>query len=324
MRNLLLAFVLALPALGFVAAHPAAARPMAMVINSNDASVSLIDANTHAEIKRIPMLREPDHMALTPDNASLIIGDTSGNALVFLDPVTGEPQRRMTVSDPYQLQFSPDGKWLTIAGLARNQIDIYDAATFQLVHRIPASSMPSHVAYSPDSSVVYTSLQGTDSLVAVNVHSGAVLWKTKIGSAPAGVLWLNDRVLVGIMGSDNVAVIDPASGAVERRIVTGRGAHNLFLTPDGGTLYVTNRVDGSISVLDPTTLAVRKKIQLPGGPDDMDFGPDGTIWVSRRFAHSVALLNPATGTFTTIEVGRSPHGIWLNTHMTAPVKVSAR
>lgn len=321
MRNFFLALI-------FLAAPPLAsaglARPLAMVINSGEASVSVIDMDTRTELRRVPMLREPHHMALTPDGASLLIGDTAGNALVFLDPATGDLQRRMTVSDPYQMQYSPDAKWLTVAGLARNQIDIYDAATLQLAHRVPASSMPSHINYAPDSSTVYVSLQGADSLMAIDVRKGTVLWQAKVGSTPAGVLWLNGRILVGIMGADDVAVVDPATGAVERRVQTAKGAHNLFLSPDQRTLYVCNRVDGSISLLDPKTLAVRSKIAMPGGPDDMDFAPDGKIWVTRRWAHSVALLDPATGQFTTIETGRSPHGIWLNTHPVAPVRVSAK
>ncbi len=304
----------------------AAARPLAFVINSADASVSLVDMDTRTEVKRIPVLREPHHMALTPDGTSLLVGDTSGNALFFLDPATGDVQRRMTLSDPYQLQYSPNGKWMTVAGLARNQIDIYDAATLTLAHRIPASSMPSHINYSPDSSVAYVSLQGTDSLVAIDVHSGAVLWKTVVGKTPAGVLWLDGKILVGIMGADYVAVVDPSTGAVERRVQTAKGAHNLFISPDGRTLYVCNRVDGSISVLDPKTLAVRSRIAMPGGPDDMDFAPDGKIWVTRRWAHTVALLDPTTGQFSTIETGRSPHGIWLNTHPNpaAPTRLSAK
>jgi YVTN family beta-propeller protein len=319
MRNFLLALCLTAASVG-----PALARPLAIVINSADASVSLIDMDSHTEIKRIPVLREPHHMALTPDGASLLIGDTAGNAVFFLDPATGEVQRRAVMSDPYQLQFSPDGKWLTVAGLARNQIDIYDAATLQLAHRIPASSMPSHINYAPDSSVVYVSLQGTDSLVAIDVHSGAVLWKTKVGRTPAGVLWLDGRILVGIMGADYVAVVDPTDGSVVRKVQTAKGAHNIFLSPDQRTLYVCNRVDGSISVLDPKTLAVRNRIAMSGGPDDMDFAPDGKIWVTRRWAHTVALLDPASGQFTTIETGRSPHGIWLNTHPIVPTQVSAR
>ena len=152
------------------------AANLAFVINSNDASLSLLDIDTHQELRRIPMLREPHHMALTPDKRSLVVGDTAGNSLFFLDPRTGAMQRRVTVSDPYQLVYSPDGRYLTVAGLARAQIDIYDAKTLSLLHRIPARSLPSHLNYAPDSSVVFVSLQGTDRLIAIETASGRVKW----------------------------------------------------------------------------------------------------------------------------------------------------
>jgi len=105
-------------------AQPAWAAKLAFVINSSDASVSLLDVDRMVELRRVPALREPHHMALTPDGKYLLIGDTTGNELIFLDPETGEVRRRMPMSDPYQLTFSPDGKWLTVAGLARNQVDL--------------------------------------------------------------------------------------------------------------------------------------------------------------------------------------------------------
>jgi YVTN family beta-propeller protein len=115
------------------------------------------------------------------------------------------------------------------------------------------------------------------------------------------------------MGSDHIAVVDPTDGHVERDVVTGRAAHNLFMSPDGHALYVTNRVSGTLSELDPETLAVRRTYSVPGGPDDISFAPDGTIWATLRWRQHVALIDPRTGTYTTITTGRSPHGIWLNT-----------
>ncbi len=58
----------------------------------------------------------------------------------------------------------------------------------------------------------------------------------------------------------------------------------------------------------------------------MDFAPDGKIWISERFAHSVAVVDPATGASESIRVGRSPHGIWLNTHddLTRPAPTASR
>lgn len=306
---------------------PTKASPrLAFVINSNDASISLIDVSSRQEVRRIPVLREPHHMALTPDHRLLLIGDTAGNEMLFLNPVTGDVEKRVTISDPYQFGFSPDGKWLVVNGLLRNQIDIYDAATMQLAARVPVSGMPSHLSFSPDSRTAYVSLQSSNSVVAIDIPSGKKAWQSVVGSTPAGVLWHHGRLLVGIMGADFVAVIDPADGRVERRVHTAKGAHVLFVPPDGRVIYVTNRVDGSVVVLDPDTLTEIRRFRIPGGPDDMDFAPDGKIWVSRRWAQSVAVVDPLTGSFQTIQTGRSPHGIWLNTHdaLASTINVSSR
>ncbi|MBU6499255.1 MAG: YncE family protein, partial [Rhodospirillales bacterium] len=91
-----------------------------------------------------------------------------------------------------------------------------------------------------------------------------------------------------------------------------RGAHQLFPSPDGKLIYVNNRVDSTAVALDARTLKEVRSYKLPGGPDDLVFAPDGHIWFTMRFAHRVAVLNPATGDVRTIEVGRSPHGIFLN------------
>jgi len=101
---------------------------------------------------------------------------------------------------------------------------------------------------------------------------------------------------------------------VQRRVHTAKGAHVLFVPHDGKVIYVSNRVDGSIVVLDPETLSEIKRFRVAGGPDDMDFAPDGKVWVTRRWAQSVAVIDPLTGVGQTFQTGRSPHGIWLNTH----------
>ncbi len=300
------------------------ASGLAFVINSNDASLSLIDIATHQEVRRVPLLREPHHLVLTPDHKYIVIGDTTGNTLFFLNPRSGAIEKQLVISDPYQIRFSPDGRYFTVAGLARNQIDIYDGRRFALLHRIPARSMPSHIDYAPDSSIAYVSLQGTDHLIAIETATGKVLWNTEVGRTPAGVMWDQGKILVGIMGEAHIAVVDPVDGHVARTIATGRGAHTLFFSPDKKLIYATNRIDATITVLDAGTLAELRSYSVPGGPDDLDFAPDGKIWAALRFAQAVAVLDPATGAIERIHVGRSPHGIWLNTHDSFPVDVTEK
>ncbi|MDE2197584.1 MAG: PQQ-binding-like beta-propeller repeat protein [Rhodospirillales bacterium] len=295
-----------------LAAGHARAAGGVLVMNSRSASLSVIDMSSEKEVRRIPVLREPHHVMLTPDGRDLLVGDTVGNQILDLDPSTFVVRRRMTISDPYQLGFSPDARYLVVNGLARAQVDIYDGHDYHLVKRFDIASMPSHMAFTPDSATVFISLQGTDSLVAIDLRSMKIRWKAHIGSAPAGVLWHDGSVLVALMGGNDVVVVDPANGRVTRRIVTGRGAHQLFPSPDGKLIYVNNRVDSTAVALDARTLKEVRSYKLPGGPDDLVFAPDGHIWFTMRFAHRVAVLNPATGDVRTIEVGRSPHGIFLN------------
>ena len=187
-----------------------------------------------------------------------------------------------------------------------------------LIKRFPAESMPSHMAFSPDGHTVFVSLQGSDKLAAFDLTTMTPLWTEPVGPTPAGVLWLNGKVLVADMGGDYVAVVDPANGHVMDKIVTGKGAHNLFLSPDQKILWVNNRAGGTTSALDAATLKVLRSFNIPGGPDDIDFAPDGDLWITRRFAEKVAVLHPETGDFETIDVGRSPHGIWLNPTAPSP------
>jgi DNA-binding beta-propeller fold protein YncE len=283
----------------------------ALVINSAGASLSVVDMGTLRELRRIPVLREPHHVVATPDGQGLLVGDTVANELLVLDAKTFALRRRIAVADPYQLGFSPDGKYLTVNGLARNQVDVYDASSLTLVHRFPLSSMPSHLAYAPDSSMVFVSLQGSNRLAAIDLRAMAVRWIAPVGRTPAGVMWHDGQVLVADMGEDGFSVVDPVDGHVERKVRTGAGCHTLFLSPDGGTIWVNNRVAGTTTALDAKTLQPLRTYRVPNGPDDIAFAPDGKLWITQRFARTVAVLDPVTGDIQTVEVGRSPHGLFL-------------
>jgi DNA-binding beta-propeller fold protein YncE len=302
----------------------ASASGIAFIVNSAGASISVVDMTTLKEVRRIPALREPHHVALSPDGKSLLVGDTAGNEMLFLDPATGVVQKRVPVADPYQLGFSPDGRMLVVNGLLRNQVDVYDAETMKLIKRFPVVATPSHLAFKPDSSVVYVSLQDSNRLIALDLRNMSVLWDEPVGKTPAGVLWHDGKVLVADMGTDHLAEVDPQDGKVLANIPTGMGAHNIFLSPDHKIIWVNNRVGGTTVSLDAKTLKQIRAYKIPGGPDDTDFAPDGRLWITRRWAEKVAVLDPATGDYDTVYVGRSPHGLFLNPRAPTPTPVASR
>jgi DNA-binding beta-propeller fold protein YncE len=294
-------------------------------MNSGEASVSVIDMNTRRVIATEPTYREPSHWALTPDRKTLYVCDAGGNALFAFDPVSAAPRGHFKIADPYQLAYSPDNKYLVVNSLRLNQVDVYDAASLALVKRFKVGEMPSHLDFSPDGRWCFSSQQKTNALFSFDVQTLQPRWTVPIGDTPAGVLWLNGRLIVCIMGENGIVEVDPVDGRITRRVETGPGAHNVFYHKAGNTLYISNRGPGdtSLAALDPQTLAIRRIYKIPGGPDDIEIAPDGKIWVARRFAEAVSILDPVSGAYDTIPVGRSPHGIYLSTCLARPGKLTA-
>ncbi len=293
-------------------AAPQARADLLYVLNSGDATISILDPATRQEVRRIPALREPHHLVLSPDGGTLVIADSGGNELLFFNPTTGEQLRRERISNPYHLEYSPDGRFLVIASLRRDQVDLYDAATHQLLQRWRPGDMPSHVAFSPDSARVFVTLQGDGAVAAFDVAARTHLWTVPVGPQPAGIIWHRDRLLIGNMGTDQFVSLDPETQAVAPAFTIGRGAHTIFPSPDGRALYATSRVESRLAELDPETLAVRRLWNIPGGPDCLTFDPEGRVWMTLRWAGRVAVLDPreAEPQVQTVRVGRSPHGIF--------------
>lgn len=324
-RRRFLASAGALPLAAPFAAARAATRPLAIVMNSGEASVSVIDMNSRQVINTLATLREPSHWALSPDRSKLYIADASGNALFMVDPRTGTPMGHLKMADPYQIGYSPDQRLFMVNALRLDFVDIYDGAHFHLLKRLKVGGMPSHLDFSPDSRWSFNSMQESGTLVSIDLTNFTPRWTVRVGSTPAGVLWHRGKVLCCVMGTNHMVEVDPADGKILRKIDCGGiGPHNIFRTPDGKTIYVSNRVGGSLAALDPDTLALRRVYPLhAAGPDDIGVAPDGKLWIALRFREQVAVLDPATGDYDTIDVGRSPHGIFLNTEMNRAAPLTA-
>ena len=298
---------------------PTPAEPkLAIVLNSAEASVSLIDMPTRKVIKTVPVGKEPHHLMLTPDQKTLLIANAAGNDVQLMNPVNGELTGKIPeIIDPYQIGYSPNHKWFIANGNRLDRVDIYaaDGANLKLAKTIKLAKTPSHIAYTSDSKIAFISLQDSSELAAIDLATQTLLWKIPTGNTPAG-LWMtpgDQYLLVGITGEDNVQVIDWKNRKEVKRILTGKGAHNFRPLGDKKQVFVSNRIASTISLINMQTLEKVGDITgLPSGPDDMEITPDGkTMWVTFRFAKKVGVIDiPSMKLIATIPVGKSPHGVF--------------
>ncbi len=318
-RRLLAAVVVVL-AMGSVPAASASADDRVLIVlNSGDATISLVDPVSLKTLRTLDTGKEPHHLMAMPGGKELVVASSAGNSLMFLDGRTGAVQRVVRgIDDPYQLAFSPDRKWFAVTCLRLNRVDLYEADGFRLVKRIPIGKLPSHLVFSADSAMLFVTLQGSDELAGIDVKGQAVRWVMKVGKLPAGVAMTPDdqRLMVGIMGEDYVDVIDWRQQKSVAHLKTGRGAHNFLPMGDKRRVLVSNRVENTVSIVDMTNWTKLADIKVPGGPDCMELTADGrTLYVTSRWIKQVSVVDLAQKAVVgQAAVGRSPHGIYLDSH----------
>ena len=308
-------------------AHTATAAPAEpppiFVLNSLDANVSVINPVDWTEKLRIPTGKEPHHIYMTPDEKSVIVANSAGDSLTFLNPKTAEVQRVVYgIIDPYQLQFSRDMKWFVTAGNRLNHVDVYrwDGKELKLAKRIASGKTPSHIWIDNTSTIAYVTMQDSDEMIAVDLPTQTIRWRVATGAMPADIYGIhNDKtLLVGLTGSDGVQVFDVAGTEPKLvgKIPTGKGAHAFRSAGDGKSVFVSNRVANTISRIDIATLKVSATYAVPGGPDCMDVSADGkTLYVTSRWAKKLTVVDLATQKVVRqVNVGRSPHGVWTLDH----------
>ena len=121
-----------------------------------------------------------------------------------------------------------------------------------------------------------------------------IKWNVEVGKAPAGVVMLpdNKRLLVALTGEDGLVASIRKDGSVTGRLQTGKGAHNFWPKGDGRHWFLSNRVEGTVSLIDTQEMKVVATISVPGGPDCMDITPDGKeLWVTQRFLRRIAIVD---------------------------------
>ncbi|WP_284407305.1 YncE family protein [Acidovorax sp. SUPP3434] len=305
-----------------ISAAPSSPPPV-FVLNSLEADISVIDPATWTETSRIPTGKEPHHMYLTPDEKSLVVANALADTLTFIDPKTAQVQRTVRgIVDPYHLRFTPDMKWLITAANRLNHVDFYrwDGKDLTLVQRVATAKTPSHLWVDSQSRTVYSTMQDSDELVAIDIATQKIKWRIKTGAMPADIYGSPDDkfLFIGLTGSDSVEVFDVSENTPRsvQRIKTGSGAHAFRGAGDKRHVYVSNRVANTISKIDMVKRQVVDTYPAPGGPDCMDVSADGRwIYVSARWARKMLVIDTVERKVVQkINVGKSPHGVWTLQH----------
>ena len=320
------------------------AKNLVYVPNSVSNTVQVIDPTTFAVIATYPTGREPQHVVPSWDLKTLWVNDDLGNDMVPIDPNTGKPGTPVHVEDPYNLYFTPDGSHALVMAERLRRIDLLNPKTMAFERSLPVPCKGlNHADYSADLSFFVASCEFSGQLLAIdrdatkvlkvidlngtatpgatspqqamamggaksNLAAGASAMPQDVRLTPDGT-----RFLVADMLRNGIWVINASTQGVERFIPTGMGAHGIYPDREAKRIFVSNRDEGSISVLDAASLAIIATWRVPGGgsPDMGGVTANGAqLWLSGRYNSEVYVLDTTTGALIKrIKVRAGPHGL---------------
>ncbi len=244
-------------------------------LRTND--VSVIDPQTMKVVDRFKVGRSPQHIVPSWDLRTLWVANNAerrkDGSLTPIDPLTGKAGKSVSVEDPYNMYFSPDGKSAIVVAEARHRLDFRDAKTMALTYSIdvPQCEGINHADFSIDGKYALFTCEFDGSIAKIDLVNRKVLGYLKltmpatrfksvptttgpvnpadteicsskkgmpqdIRSSPDGM-----RFYVADMEADGVHIIDGATLTKVGFIPTGVAAHGIYPSRDGRNFYVSNR-----------------------------------------------------------------------------------
>lgn len=288
-------------------------------------NVYVIDQRTRRVIRVFAGGHEPQHIVPSYDLKTLYVtADKPGSgSLTPIDPRTGRPSRPLRVDDAYNMYFTPNGKYAIVVQEQYRRLAFYDPHTFKLHDylTIPSCNGIDHADFTADGTEMLISCEFANRMAVVDVAPHRLLRTIGLSGHSVGKpqdvkLSPDGRVFyVADMTRNGIYVIDARTFRILRFQPTGRGAHGLYISRDSRRMFVTNRDEGSISVIDLVSGRPKAKWRLPGGgsPDMGNVSADGrTLWLSGRYNNAVYMIDAGTGRLLArIPVGSGPHGLCL-------------
>ena len=314
---------------GDLSAVAKTARPLIYVPNSLNDSVDEIDPTTYQVVRQFAVGALPQHVVPSWDLKTLWVTNDQGNSLTPIDPTTGIPGTPVHVEDPYNMYFTPDGRYAVVVAEALQRLDFRDPHTMALVHSLPVPCHGvDHMDFSADGTYLIASCEFSGKLLKVNVATQSVVGTLSLGAGaePQDVKLSPDGKIfyVADLTADGVWEVDGDTFKTLGFIPTGKGAHGLYVSRDAQDLYVSNRGSGTVSVISFAKQQVVETWSLPpetgehpgrasdlASPDMGGVSADGTVlWLSGRYDSDVYAIDTTTGKqLARIPVGDGPHGV---------------
>ncbi|WP_149194107.1 beta-propeller fold lactonase family protein [Luteimonas suaedae] len=232
----------------------------------------------------------------------LLVGNKSDDTVWRLDLADGRRLGEIdTAPGPHEIAVSPDRRLAVVTGYGSqrpgNALTLIDTASGKATGNIDlgAHARPHGVRFTPDGKRLLVTTEDSDSLLLVDPAAGEIERVIGIGKGGGHMVALSRDgavAYVSKIAAGSVVRVELDDGSTLER-PAGAGAEGIELAPDG-TVWVSNREAGTVTVHDPDTLEVLDTLESEGFPIRVAFTADGRhALVTNARAATLAVFDAA-------------------------------
>jgi YVTN family beta-propeller protein len=213
------------------------------------------------------------------------VTDTEAKTLARIDPATNTVVGTATLAGgPQDVLFAGDAIWVT---LPDSGVVVRVDPLTQAITTIPVRGQPQNLAYG--AGTLWVSDPGNRTVARVDPVRSVVTGDAAAGQCPDYVVandtsvWVEDECEV-----TTVYRVDPSSGKVAGSVTVGNDAKGMVLA--GGTLFVANATDNTVSLVDVASMSVRRTVRVGSSPIAFA-SAGGAVWVANQGDSTISRID---------------------------------
>ena len=241
----------------------------------------------------------------TPDGL-LIVASKSGDDVYFIDRWDGSVVYILPAGrEPHEVEVSDDGALAVVCNYGDreqigNTLSVYDVASGKLVSTIDLGehTRPHGMQWITGTQQMLVTTEGSQHLVIVDIEAGQVVKAMDTGEPVSHMVAATpdfSKAFVPSIRTGNVVVFDLNTGDLIGSVYSGAGAEGIAMHPSGVEVWVTNRSDNTIAIIDTESLTVTETIPCADFPIRAKFTPNGKLFlVSNARSGDIGVFDHAT------------------------------
>jgi len=264
-------------------------------------------------------------LALPPggvEDPTLLVANKNGNSLYVVDATSlSVTDSVATGAGPHEVAAAPEARRAYVANYAAGTISVInvDGGTEEDRWAVDSYSRLHGIAVGPAEEHVYVTAEAQQAVLEIDAASGTVDRAFETGQDATHMLAVTSdgaSLFATSIGSGTASKINLDTGELVTHTETGAGAEGVAVTPNDEAVWVTNRADDTVSILDAASASVVDSLAVPGFPIRVAFSPDGEhALVTAPRAGEAALYDaPERQLLTRLDVGAKPIGVLVPTN----------